>query len=79
MSDTKLIFTSIFYFQDGKEAGQFDSVNGKQNFVCKLDGYEFVEQFVEHYFNSFDSFNRYSFIKGNYNLKELIETGSVKQ
>lgn len=39
-------------------------MNEKQNFICTLDGYDFVEQFVEHYFNSFDSFNRLTFLKG---------------
>lgn len=46
--------------------------NIHQNYVCTLDGYDFVEQFVEHYFTNFDSLNRYNTLKGMYHPNAVL-------
>lgn len=66
------VWPLFLHQQDGQDSAHFDTLQCKQNFICKLEGYEFVEQFVEHYFASFDSFNRFSFIKGLYHPSAVV-------
>lgn len=49
---------------DGHDTSQFSTIVAKQNFLCDLDGYELVEQFVEHFFTCFDAPNRSITLRG---------------
>lgn len=49
---------------DGHELSQFSLMQIQQNFLCDLNGYELVEQFIEHFFMCFDSLNRCNTLRG---------------
>lgn len=51
---------------DGHNLNQFAMMLSSQNFLCDLDGYELVEQFVEHFYTCFDSGNRCNTLRGKY-------------
>lgn len=50
---------------DGQDLSQYSTMLTQQNFLCDLDGYELVEQFIEHFFTCFDSLNRSNTLRGN--------------
>lgn len=49
--------------QDNIEIKNKGSLNYQKNFLCDVRGYEFVDEFVPHYFKVFDSQERQS-LKG---------------
>lgn len=56
---------------DGQNVSEYAVMLTQQNFLCDLDGYELVEQFIEHYFTSFDSLNRCNSLRGE-NFNHII-------
>lgn len=44
----------------------------KQNFLCSLEGYDLVEQFVQHYYTCFDSVSRSRVMKGMYHMNAIL-------
>lgn len=54
---------------DGHEVSHLSAMLTQQNFLCHLDGYELVEQFIEHYFTCFDSLNRCNTLRGKIEKK----------
>lgn len=49
---------------DGHDLSRFSTMPALQNYLCDLDGYELVEQFIEHFFTCFDSLNRCNTLRG---------------
>lgn len=54
--------------QDGQNIALQTGISIKQNFLCTLEGYDLVEQFVQHYYTCFDSPNRVRLLKGKETL-----------
>lgn len=44
----------------------------QRNFLCSLEGYDLVEQFITFYFTSFDSVNRIQAMKNVYHEKATL-------
>ncbi|XP_055845059.1 nuclear RNA export factor 2 [Episyrphus balteatus] len=56
---------------DNIELGSITPLKTKKNFLCDLNGYDFVQQFVNHYFPLFESENRID-LKEMYHPKAIF-------
>lgn len=67
-----LILYTIFHKQDGHEINQSAFMIPKQNFICSLDGYDLVDQFINFYFSSFDSASRTQIMRNIYHDNAIL-------
>lgn len=58
---------------DGHDINQFSTMVTQKNYLCDLDGFELVEQFVEHFFSCFDSLNRCMALRGKMKKTNGVE------
>lgn len=49
---------------DGEDLDQYSTIVSYSNYLCDINGYELVEQFVEQYFKCFDSPHRSQSLRG---------------
>lgn len=54
--DSKTINCNLSHLQDGKPMNTIGY--SQKNYLCSLNGYDLVEQFLEHYFSSYDCIGR---------------------
>ncbi|XP_055911475.1 nuclear RNA export factor 2 [Eupeodes corollae] len=67
---TKAMFPEITKL-DNIELGSLSLLKTKKNFLCDLNGYDLVQQFVNHYFTLFESENRLD-LKEMYHPKAIF-------
>lgn len=61
--------------QDGVLLSQNGFLAFRRNFLCKMDGQELVDQFLEHYFGLYDSAHR-SVLEAVYHKQAMLSVTS---
>ncbi|GAB0094810.1 hypothetical protein DMENIID0001_101360 [Sergentomyia squamirostris] len=60
---------------DGVDVANDDVTNGYRNWICSLDSYSFVTQFIEQYFSVYDSLHRGN-LKDFYSRRAILTVGT---